>query len=488
MLRILYLLYTLGGVILVLYAFSIALNLILFVFLRLRLPALPTISVWPPVTIQLPVYNESAVIERLLQAVVRLDYPKDKLQILILDDSTDITSPQIDSFLRALSDDHLDIQVIRRKERSDYKTGALRGSMHLVKGELIAIFDADFVPPRDFLRSTIPYFANDPKLSFIQVRWGYTNSDQSFLTLIQSISLDIHFLVQKPLEQYFGLFINYNGSAGVWRKEAILDSGGWPHSALSEDLELSYRAQMKGWKVLYLPQIVVPSELIPSVYLLGIQQERWAFGALQVFSKLWPDLLIAKVSLYRRIHALSTLIGYGVFVLFVLQPVFFTTLSLFASRPPGWPLCIILILSAIYLLYGVLALKQVYVDWIRRSFYVPLYILMTIGFSIRVSWGTISGILHRKYEFSRTPKFGTSSNSPANIVILDQIKQLSWYKWIEHVLTEVLVSMYLLIGVVFFLRESNWGLALLLGVFVVCYSGVAISTSIEMKNQKRSAS
>ncbi|MGH9308322.1 MAG: glycosyltransferase, partial [Vicinamibacterales bacterium] len=220
---------------------------------------LPPSRVLPPVTIQLPIFNEMYVADRLIDAVCEMDYPRERLQIQVLDDSTDETREIAELAVRRHASRGYDIEYLHRVDRRGYKAGALEAGLKEASGQFIAIFDADFIPPRDFLQRTLPYFEMDPKVGMVQARWGHINQDYSLLTKIQSILLDAHFVLEHGGRNRAGCFFNFNGTAGVWRREAIDGAGGWQHDTLTEDLDLSYRAQLAGWRFLFLPDVVAPA-------------------------------------------------------------------------------------------------------------------------------------------------------------------------------------------------------------------------------------
>lgn len=440
--------YIIAGILMSVYGVFALFNVLYFkfIFKKPRFP-LPAVSEWPSVSVILPLYNESTVVERLLVAVSRLEYEKTKLQIVILDDSNDDTPDKIEAFISDPMYKDLDVYLQRRREREDYKTGALRKSMNQVKGDFIAVFDADFVPPADFLLQTVPYMLDDDRLGFIQTRWGFLNSRQSVLTIIQSFSFDVHFVIEKQLEQKAGYFINYNGSAGLWRKTTIMDCGGWPINALSEDLEISFHAQSRGWKALYLPDVVVPSELTSSLYLLGIQQERWAFGGLQVFRKFWRKILFAKTSITRRFHALSLLSAYLVFAFLVAQPLVYLVSRILSLSFPVWPLVLPVYLMALFN-----ALSVPVVSWrecrnpLRCFFYITSYVLGIFGLSVRVGWGAIKGLFGLNQVFIRTHKSGIKgmANSGGSDNVIP-----SWRDWLGYVVVELTLATCLMYGVLF---------------------------------------
>ena len=247
----------------------------------------------PMVTVQLPMFNELYVAERIIETCAAFDYPKDKLQIQVLDDSTDETKDVIAKKVAEVAARGINIQHVHRVDRTGYKAGALDAAMDKVQGDFIAIFDADFVPEPDFLQKTMPYF-EDEKIGVVQTRWGHINKDYSILTELQAFGLNGHFAIEQGGRNAAGHFINFNGTGGVWRKKCIEDAGGWEHDTLTEDLDLSYRAQMKGWKFQYLEDVVAPAELPITMSALKSQQHRWMKGGAECFIKMWKRLLTAK--------------------------------------------------------------------------------------------------------------------------------------------------------------------------------------------------
>src|SRR6185369_1972792 len=250
----------------------------------------PPLDPTPTVTIQLPLYNEMYVADRLIDAVCRIDYPRDLLEIQVLDDSTDETRNVAEQAVRRWADEGIDIKYIHRTDRVGYKAGALEEGLKTARGEFVAIFDADFIPTSDFLIRLMPHFG-DPKVGMVQARWGHINQDYSLLTKIQSILLDGHFVLEHGGRNRAGHFFNFNGTAGVWRRCVIGDAGGWQHDTLTEDLDLSYRAQLRGWRFHFLPDLVVPAELPVEMNAFKSQQHRWAKGSIQTCRKLLPEIL-----------------------------------------------------------------------------------------------------------------------------------------------------------------------------------------------------
>ncbi len=302
---------------------------------RARRPkAPPAPRVWPYVTVQLPIYNERYVAKRLLEAAGRLDYPLDRREIQVLDDSTDDTVDVVRQTAAALRRRGLDIQHVRRRHRKGFKAGALAEGMACAKGELLAVFDADFVPPPDFLRRTVPHFA-DPKLAFVQTRWGHVNRDYSALTLLQSIAIDAHFAIEQFARHLGGYWFNFNGSGGIWRRQAIHDAGGWTADTLTEDLDLSYRASLRGWHGLYLGDLETPAELPASFSAYRRQQHRWARGSLECARKLLPRIWRAQLPLRMKLEASLHLTGYGIHLLLFALAVLYPLLLLLNEQYPS---------------------------------------------------------------------------------------------------------------------------------------------------------
>ena len=271
----------------------------------------------PTVTVQLPIYNELYVSERVIKAACAMEYPAEKLQIQVLDDSTDETKTLIAHVVAELQAEGVNIVHEHRTDRSGYKAGALAEGMKTATGEFVAIFDADFVPPTDFLLRTIPEF-DDPEVAFVQGRWGHLNRDYSWLTRVQALTIDGHFLVEQAGRGLAGYWFNFNGTAGIWRAEAIDDAGGWTAETLTEDLDLSYRAHLKGWVARYLPDLVIPAEL--PVQLLGFrrQQHRWARGSMECARKLLPSVWRTDATIGTKFQATVHLLAYGIHLLLLL--------------------------------------------------------------------------------------------------------------------------------------------------------------------------
>ena len=363
----------------------------------------PTLQEWPSVCVQLPVYNERFVIERLIDHACALDYPVDLLFIQVLDDSTDCTSEMVCQRVAYYQSKGVNIEHIQRSHRLDFKAGALAYGMQTDRGEFIAIFDADFAPPRDFLSRLIPYLVAEPRLGMIQGRWGHLNAPYSPITRAQALFLDGHFVIEQIARSRSGLFFNFNGSAGIWRRACIEDAGGWRGDTLAEDLDLSYRAQMCGWKMAYTPDVIAPAEIPPLITAFRNQQYRWACGAVQVLLKMGGKLFTSHFPLSTRLIGYLHLGAYLAHPLMLLLMAATLPVVLLRSShlPPFW-------LSFIGLAPPFLfALSQwaVYPNWKYRFSFFPVLFCLGIGLSLSNTVAVIAALSRRPTPFRRTPKF-----------------------------------------------------------------------------------
>ncbi len=383
---------------------------------RNETPPRKEFSTPPRVTIQLPIYNEYYVVKRLINSVCEIDYPRERLEIQVLDDSDDETKELIDELVREKKADGFDIKIIRRKNRTGYKAGALKYGLQFAKGEFIAIFDADFVPAPDFLKQTLPYFASN-KIGMVQTRWGHLNENLSLLTKLQAFALNNHFVIEQTVRNRKGLFINFNGTGGVWRKECILDAGNWHEDTVAEDVDLSYRAQLKGWKFVYLNNYETKAELPAEINALKSQQFRWAKGTVQAAKKLLPIIWKSGLSLSIKIQATFHLTAHLIFPLIValaalaipvliirtanLYDMYFNVASLFFFS---------LFFSFLFFLY---AQKELYADWKKKIFYFPIFLSGSMGLALNNSKALFEGLIKNDNVFVRTPKFGNAFNKNA---------------------------------------------------------------------------
>ena len=365
---------------------------------------------WPVVTVQLPLYNEMYVAERLIDSVCQLDYPANRLEIQVLDDSTDETREIVARVVAEHRKRGVDIHHIHRSERTGFKAGALEAGLARARGELLAIFDADFVPSRDFLRTSVPYFLDDPGLGMVQGRWDHINRGYSLLTRVEAILLDGHFMIEHSARNRTGCFFNFNGTAGIWRRQAIESSGGWEHDTLTEDLDLSYRAQLGGWRFLYLPELKVPSELPVDVTGFKSQQHRWAKGAVQTGRKLLGPLMRARLPWQVKFEGfvhLTNNVSYPLMV--VLALLIFPAMTL---RRGTSSMMLLLVDLPLFLAATVSVLTFYFMsqvagggNWRREILYLPALMGIGIGLSITNARAVISGFFQQGGVFHRTPKY-----------------------------------------------------------------------------------
>ena len=367
----------------------------------------------PLVTIQLPIYNERHVIERLIRSCANIDYPKEKLQIQILDDSVDQTSAIADRCAERAKRGGCNIQVVRRTDRSGFKAGALEYAFPLATGEFIAIFDADFTPPADFLLRTIPHLQQDKSLGFLQTRWGHLNTGYSPLTRSQALALDGHFVIEQAARQSSGYAFGFNGSAGIWRRACIADPrvGGWQADTLCEDLDLSYRAQLVGWKASFMTEIVVPAEIPPQLAAFKRQQSRWAQGSIQTLRKCGWRVFKSDWSMTKRAQALIHLAGYLLHpMLLIILLVSFPLIILDIN--PAWQLTYLSIASiGPPLLYAIAQRRLHPKTWLQRWSYITLLTLLGFGLSLNNTIAVVEACLGRPSNFLRTPKFHVENST-----------------------------------------------------------------------------
>ena len=371
----------------------------------------PPVSEWPVVTIQLPIYNEMYVIDRLVDAVCQIDYPLEKLEIQVLDDSTDETCEIARLAVARQAARGFDIVYLHRTDRTGYKAGALDAAMKVAKGEFIAIFDADFVPPRDFLRRTVPYFTVNERLAVVQARWGHINHDYSLLTRVQAILLDGHFVLEHGARNRAGCFFNFNGTSGVWRRVAIGDGGGWQHDTLTEDLDLSYRTQLRGWHFLFLPDLVTPAEVPVEMNAFKSQQHRWAKGSIQTCRKVLPYLLQSDLPVKVKAEAFFHLTANFNYLLMVVLSILMFPAMVYRYTM-GWTEMLLvdvpLFLAATASVFNfyMISQRETYPDWRSRIKYLPMVLAVGIGLAVNNSRAVIEAMMGKTTEFVRTPKYG----------------------------------------------------------------------------------
>jgi len=436
----------------------------------------PEISVWPRVTVQLPIYNEKYVIERLVEAVAAFDYPRELLDIQVLDDSTDETQEVAANCVERYRQLGVPVSYIHRDNREGFKAGALQEGLKTAQGEFVAIFDADFIPPPDFLRRTVPYFV-DQKLAMVQTRWSYINRHYSALTEVEAILLDGHFVIEHSSRFRSGLFFNFNGTAGIWRRIAIEDAGGWQHDTLTEDTDLSYRAQLRGWHFTYLPEIDCPSELPVEMNAFKSQQARWAKGLMQTAKKILPRVLRSDMPGAVKAEAvfhLTANISYPlmVFMSIILLP------AMIVRFYQGWVQ--VLIIDLPLFLASTCSISSFYLaaeralypkTWKRTFLYLPFVMAVGIGLSVRNALAVMEAIVGVKSEFVRTPKYRVEAGAQGSGAWAKKKyhKSAGWMPF-----AEVALGLYFAGAVFYALQNENYATVpfLLLFVWGYLYTGL----------------
>jgi len=435
-------------------------------------PHLP--EAWPRVTVQLPLYNEQNVVERVIDAAAALDYPSQLLHIQVLDDSTDATVALAAARVAHHSARGLRISHVRRPNREGYKAGALRHGLDCTDGEFVAIFDADFVPEADFLQRTLPYF-QDEEVGVVQTRWGHLNAQESLLTRLQAFGLDAHFLIEQVGRTFGGFFINFNGTGGVWRRSCIADAGGWHTDTLTEDLDLSYRAQLRGWRFVYRPELVAPAELPAAMDALKSQQFRWTKGAAETARKHLGRMWRSDKPLATKLHATFHLLNSSVYVVILLMALLSVPLVFVRAQYREYTL--VLQLASVFLLGFVPLIYYYYTAWRlasptaktgRYPGFFLLFLSVSMGLALHNTRAVLLGWLGQRTEFVRTPKAG-SAGKPARRYRTGGVGPL--------VVLEGVLAAYFAFGLAAGLYLGDYGLLpfhalLTLGFAAVCYYSV----------------
>jgi cellulose synthase/poly-beta-1,6-N-acetylglucosamine synthase-like glycosyltransferase len=439
----------------------------------------------PAVTVQLPFYNELYVAERLVKAVARLDYPAGLLEIQVLDDSTDETAAILERLVSQLKADGTDIVYLHRPVRTGFKAGALAEGLRQARGDFVAIFDADFVPPPDFLRRALPSLS-DPQVAFVQARWGHLNRNYSLLTRLQSLAIDAHFIIEQAARSAGRYWFNFNGTAGVWRKQAILDAGGWKWDTLTEDLDLSYRAFLRGWQAVYLPDLEVPAELPVSFNAYRRQQHRWARGSLECAMRLIPQVWRSPLPLSMKVEASLHLSGYGIHLLLFTLAILYPAVVLLAQR---YPMLVDMFgFSAVLSLTGlaptiffVAAQKQLGRDWLRL---LPAILFMTAlgsGMMTNTASAAFQILRGKTGVFERTPKYGIIQDRQ------DWKRKKRYQTGLDPlVLAELLLGLWNVITLVMAVRAGDWGIGLYACIFsigLLFVAGMSVSQSGTVSHQ-----
>lgn len=418
----------------------------------------------PTVTVQLPVYNERYVVERILDAAAGLDWPADRLQIQLLDDSTDDTRERAAAHVEALRARGVDVEHVHRKLRDGYKAGALRDGLAHARGEFVAVFDADFVPQPDFLHRTLPFFS-DELVGLVQARWGHLNRDDSALTRAQGLAIDGHFGVEQSGRCWGGYMLNFNGTAGVWRRTTIDDAGGWQADTLTEDLDLSYRAQLRGWRVEYLPDVEVPAEIPSDIGAFKSQQRRWAKGSIQTARKLLPRVWRAPLPFFVKLQATLHLTHYLVHPLMLTVALLAPILLLHGPGSLGpvafGGLLVMLVLgtcgpTALY----VASQRSLRPDWRRRILGLPVLMLLGTGIAVSNTRAVVEALLRIPSGFVRTPKSNSTGERQrpprsryrlgADPLFVAELAMSAWAAW----------------GLWLYVQQGRW----LIGPFLALYA------------------
>jgi cellulose synthase/poly-beta-1,6-N-acetylglucosamine synthase-like glycosyltransferase len=422
----------------------------------------------PRVTVQLPIFNEQYVVDRLLQAACRLAYPREKLEIQVLDDSTDETAAVARELVEHYAGQGYPITYHHRGNRSGFKAGALQHGLQSAKGEFVAIFDADFVPPSDFLQRTIHHFA-DAKVGMVQTRWTHINRNYSFLTEVEAILLDGHFVLEHSGRARSNVFFNFNGTAGLWRRSAIDEAGGWQHDTLTEDTDLSYRAQLKGWRFIYRQDVECPAELPVEMTAFKTQQARWAKGLIQTGKKILPCVLRSDQPLHVKLESWYHLTANLSYPLMVVLSVLLLP-AMIIRFYQGW--FQMLYIDLPLFLASTFSISSFYLvsqrelfpkTWPRALLYLPFLMALGIGLTVTNTCAVLEALIGRQTAFARTPKYRVESKKD-KIKAVKYRKRLGWVPWVE-----LLIGGYFALTVYYAVQNENYLTVPFLLLFVVGY-------------------
>lgn len=447
----------------------------------------------PQITVQLPIFNEQYVVERLLDAVCKLKYPREKLDIQVLDDSTDETVDVARNLVERYAALGNPITYHHRTNRAGFKAGALAEGLKTATGEFVAIFDADFTPPEDFLLRTIHHFS-DPAIGMVQTRWTHINRNYSFLTEVEAMLLDGHFVLEHSGRARSGVFFNFNGTAGVWRRKAIDEAGGWQHDTLTEDTDLSYRAQLKGWKFIYLQDVECPAELPVEMTAFKTQQARWAKGLIQTGKKILPRVLRSDASFHTKLEAWYHLTANLSYPLMIVLSVLMLP-AMIIRFYQGW--FQMLFIDLPLFLASTFSISSFYLvsqrelfpkTWGRALLYLPLLMALGIGLTITNTKAVIEALIGKESAFARTPKYKVESRKD-KVAAAKYRKRLGWIPWIE-----LLIGTYFALTVIYAFQNENYVTIPFLLLFVFGYwvtglmsllqgrfAGVALSSEAHTK-------
>jgi cellulose synthase/poly-beta-1,6-N-acetylglucosamine synthase-like glycosyltransferase len=422
----------------------------------------------PRVTVQLPIFNEQYVVERLLESICKLKYPSEMLDIQVLDDSTDETVEVARNLVERNAALGNPISYLHRTNREGFKAGALAEGLKTAKGEFVAIFDADFTPPEDFLLRTVHHFT-DPKIGMVQTRWTHINRNYSFLTEVEAILLDGHFVLEHSGRARSGVFFNFNGTAGVWRRAAIDEAGGWQHDTLTEDTDLSYRAQLKGWKFIYLQDVECPAELPVEMTAFKTQQARWAKGLIQTGKKILPRVMRSDVPLHTKIEAWYHLTANLSYPLMIVLSVLMLP-AMIIRFYQGW--FQMLFIDLPLFLASTFSISSFYLvsqrelfpkSWPRALIYLPFLMALGIGLTITNTKAVIEALIGKESAFARTPKYNVESKKD-KVGAKKYRKRLGWIPWVE-----LLIGSYFALTVFYAVQNENFFTVPFLLLFVLGY-------------------
>lgn len=436
----------------------------------------------PRITVQLPMFNEQYVAQRVIEAACRLDYPRDRLEIQVLDDSTDETIEIARRTCERLRAQGHPVRFIHRDNRAGYKAGALEAGLKVATGEFVVIFDADFLPPKGILDDLIDYFA-DPNVGMVQARWEHINRDQSLLTKTQAILLDGHFVIEHAARNRSGRFMSFNGTAGAWRRRCIEDAGGWQHDTLTEDLDLSYRAQLKGWKFLFLPDVTSPAELPPEMNGFKNQQHRWAKGGAQTCRKLLPRILRSRLPWRIKLEAffhLTSWVSYFLILIltFLLFPVLYLKTNVFADNVAlrfVFDGSLVLLATCSASTFYVACQRELFRTWAESLKYLPFLMSLGVGVSMNNARAAFEGFFGKQSEFVRTPKFGIAAGRSDGLWKKRAGKQSIDSRTVQ-LWCELLVAAYLAVCVAYTVHMKMWVGLFFMCLFLVGYTYVAALT------------
>jgi len=422
----------------------------------------------PRVTVQLPIFNEQFVVERLLEAISRLDYPLDKLDVQVLDDSTDETVAVARGLVNHYAAQGFPLTYHQRSDREGFKAGALSEGLKTAKGEFVAIFDADFVPPADFLLRTVHHFT-DPKIGMVQTRWTHINRNYSFLTEVEAILLDGHFVLEHSGRARTKLFFNFNGTAGIWRRQAIEEAGGWQHDTLTEDTDLSYRAQLKGWKFIYLQDVECPAELPVEMTAFKTQQARWAKGLIQTSKKILPRVLGSNERFHVKLEAWYHLTANLSYPLMIVLSVLLLP-AMIIRFYQGWFQMVYIDLPLF--MASTFSISSFYLvsqrelfprNWLRALLYLPFLMALGIGLTVTNTRAVLEALVGKQTAFARTPKYRVESKKD-KVRASSYRRGLGWVPWVE-----LLIGCYFAVTVYYAIDNENYITVPFLILFVVGY-------------------